>query len=81
MKLALQPFSRQKTILLTSYRGDGTAVATPVSIAFEGDHAFFRTWDTAGKAKRLRSNPTSRSPRPPSGASRPVRRSAREPAS
>lgn len=57
MNVALQPFRHQKTILLTSYRRDGTAVATPVSIAFEGDRAFFRTWDTAWKAKRLRNNP------------------------
>lgn len=54
---ALEPFIREKTILLTSYRRDGTPVATPVSIAFDGDHAFFRTYDKAWKARRLRSNP------------------------
>ena len=57
MQLALQPFTLQKTILLTSYRRDGTGVATPVSIAVEGDRTFFRTWDMAWKAKRLRRNP------------------------
>ena len=31
-------------------------MATPVSIAVDGDRAFIRTWDTAGKAKRIRSN-------------------------
>jgi hypothetical protein len=31
-----------KTILLTTYRRDETAVGTPVSIAFDGDRAFFR---------------------------------------
>lgn len=31
-----------KTILLTTYKRDGTPVATPVSIAFAGDLAFFR---------------------------------------
>ena len=46
-----------KTILLTSFKRDGTPVATAVSIAFDGDRAFFRTWHTAGKAKRLRRNP------------------------
>jgi uncharacterized protein len=46
-----------KTVLLTTYRRDGTPVATPVSIAFEGQRAFFRTWHTAGKAKRLRRDP------------------------
>lgn len=46
-----------KTILLTTYKRDGTAVATPVSIAFAGDRAFFRSYDKAGKTKRLRNNP------------------------
>jgi PPOX class probable F420-dependent enzyme len=46
-----------KTILLTTYRRDGTAVPTPVSIAFEGDRAFFRSYDKAWKTKRLRNNP------------------------
>jgi len=47
-----------KTILLTSYRRDGFAVGTPVSIAFDGDRAFFRTWHEAWKSKRLARNPT-----------------------
>jgi len=46
-----------KTILLTTYKRDGTAVGTPVSIAFDGDRAFFRTYDKAWKAKRLRNSP------------------------
>jgi hypothetical protein len=46
-----------KTVLLTSYKRDGSPVATPVSVAFDGDRAFFRTWDGAWKAKRLRNNP------------------------
>jgi PPOX class probable F420-dependent enzyme len=45
-----------KTVLLTTYRRDGTPVGTPVSIAFDGDRAFFRTWDAAGKVKRLARN-------------------------
>jgi PPOX class probable F420-dependent enzyme len=48
---------RQRTALLTTYRRDGTPVGTPVSIAVEGERAFFRTYDKAGKAKRLRRNP------------------------
>jgi uncharacterized protein len=32
-----------KTILLTTYKRDGTPVSTPVSIAFDGDRAFWRT--------------------------------------
>ena len=46
-----------KTILLTTYKRDGTPVPTPVSIAFDGDQAFFRSWDKAWKTKRLRNNP------------------------
>ena len=34
------PFVHQKTVLLTTYRRDGTPVGTPVNIAVEGDHAF-----------------------------------------
>jgi hypothetical protein len=46
-----------KTILLTTYKRDGTPVETPVSIAFEGNRAFFRSYDQAWKTKRLRNNP------------------------
>jgi uncharacterized protein len=46
-----------KTIMLTSYKRDGTGVVTPVSIAFDGDRAFFRSYDKAWKTKRLRRNP------------------------
>ena len=54
---ALAPFVRQQTVLLTSYRRDGTPVGTPVSIAVEGDHAYVRTYDSAWKLKRIRRNP------------------------
>jgi uncharacterized protein len=53
----LEPFKTQRTVSLTTYKRDGTPVATPVSLAVEDDHAYFRTWDTAWKAKRLRNNP------------------------
>ena len=46
-----------KTILLTTYKRDGTPVGTPVSIAFDGDRAFFRSYDKAWKTRRLRNNP------------------------
>jgi PPOX class probable F420-dependent enzyme len=46
-----------RTILLTTYKRDGTAVETPVSIAFEGDRAYFRSYSKAWKTKRLRNNP------------------------
>ena len=54
---ALGRFSRQKTVLLTTYRRDGTPVGTPVNIAVDGDRAVVRTFDTAGKLKRIRRNP------------------------
>ena len=54
---ALAPFVRQKTVALTTYRRDGTPVATPVSIAVDGDRAFVRSFEKAGKTRRLRNNP------------------------
>jgi uncharacterized protein len=51
------PFARQRTVLLTTLRRDGTPVKTPVHIAVEGDRAFIRSWDTAGKVKRIWNNP------------------------
>jgi PPOX class probable F420-dependent enzyme len=44
-------------MLLTTFRRDGRAVATPVHVVAEADRAFFRTWDVSGKAKRLRHTP------------------------
>jgi uncharacterized protein len=32
-RLVLEPFVRQQTVLLTTYRRDGSPVGTPVSIA------------------------------------------------
>jgi PPOX class probable F420-dependent enzyme len=57
MAAALDRFINQKTVLLTSYRRDGTPVGTPVNIAVEGTRAFVRTFDTAWKLKRVRNNP------------------------
>lgn len=53
----LEPFVRQRTVLLTTYRRDGRPVGTPVHIAVAGGRAFVRTWDTAWKLKRARANP------------------------
>jgi len=53
----LGPAMEAKTILLTTYKRDGTPVGTPVSIAFDGDRAFFRSYDKAWKTRRLRNNP------------------------
>ena len=53
----LDSLKSAKTILLTTYKRDGSPVGTPVSIAFDGDRAFFRSYDKAWKTKRLRNNP------------------------
>jgi uncharacterized protein len=58
--MSTDPFDRlaqTKTILLTTYRRDGSGVDTPVSIAVEDGRAYFRSWDSAWKAKRLARNP------------------------
>jgi len=57
MNAGLAPIKDAKTILLTTYKRDSTAVATPVSVAFDGERAFFRSYDKAWKTKRLRRNP------------------------
>lgn len=54
----LEPLVRQRTVLLTTYRRDGTPVGTPVHIIVDGDRAFVRTWDTTGKLKRIRNDPS-----------------------
>jgi PPOX class probable F420-dependent enzyme len=51
---SLDRFRQQRTVLLTTFKRDGTGVDTPVSIAVDGERAFIRSWSTAGKAKRLR---------------------------
>ena len=53
----LTAFARQKTVLLTTFRRGGSPVSTPVSIAVAGQHAFVRTYEKAGKVRRIRRNP------------------------
>jgi uncharacterized protein len=53
----LEPYVEQRTVLLTTFKRDGTGIGTPVSIAVDGDHAYIRTFHTAHKVKRLRNNP------------------------
>jgi PPOX class probable F420-dependent enzyme len=57
MDTSLDAITGVKTILLTSYKRDGTPVGTAVSVAFDDGHAYFRTYDRAGKVKRLRRDP------------------------
>lgn len=47
----------QRTVILTTYRKDGTAVDTPVHIAVEGGRAFIRTYAKAYKTYRMRRHP------------------------
>lgn len=54
----LEELERSWAVLLTTYKRDGSAVATPVNLAVEGDHAYFRSYDKAWKTKRIRNNPT-----------------------
>jgi uncharacterized protein len=57
MSTAFSAVKGAGTVLLTTYKRDGTGVGTPVSIAFDGDRAFFRSYDKAWKTKRLRRDP------------------------
>jgi PPOX class probable F420-dependent enzyme len=52
----LRPFVEQPTVLLTSYRKNGRPVPTPVSIAVDGDRAVVRSFEKAGKTRRLRND-------------------------
>jgi PPOX class probable F420-dependent enzyme len=53
----LEQFAGQKTVILTSFRRDGTPVDTPVHIVVDGGQAYIRTYAKAMKTKRLRRNP------------------------
>ena len=57
---AFESFAQRRTALLTTYKRDGTAVPTPVTIAVDGERAYVRTWDSAWKAKRMRNSPAVR---------------------
>ena len=51
------PLVRQKTVVLTSFKRDGTPVPTPVSIAVVGERAYVRSFEKAWKTVRLRNDP------------------------
>lgn len=57
VRQVLESFVAQRTVLLTSFRRDGTPVGTPVNIAVEGDRAFIRSFDAAWKVKRMGPQP------------------------
>jgi PPOX class probable F420-dependent enzyme len=47
----------EKTVVLTTYKRDGSGVDTPIHIAVDGGTAFVRTYAKAWKWKRLQRNP------------------------
>jgi hypothetical protein len=55
---AFDSLEKQRTVVVTTYKRDGSAVPTPVNLMVDGEHAFFRTWSTSGKAKRLGRDPS-----------------------
>jgi PPOX class probable F420-dependent enzyme len=57
MNDTLETLRNAKTVMLRTYKRDGTPIPTPVSIGFNGDRAFFRSYDKAWKTARLRNNP------------------------
>ena len=48
-----EPLEGSTTALLTTFRPGGEAVGTPLSIAVNGDKAYFVTASDSGKARRL----------------------------
>lgn len=53
----LARFGSRCTVLLETRKRDGSWVATPVSLVVADGRAYFRTYDAAGKYKRLRNFP------------------------
>lgn len=51
------PLIAGKYLSITSYRRDGTGVATPVWFVIEDDHLLVMTAVASGKVKRIRRNP------------------------
>jgi PPOX class probable F420-dependent enzyme len=52
----LTRLGRSWAVRLTTFRRDGTPVSTPVNVAVDGDRVYFRTYEQAGKFKRIRNN-------------------------
>ena len=57
MTSSLELIAKGKYLSLTTFRRDGTPVATPVWLARDGDALVVTTEVTSGKVKRLRNNP------------------------
>lgn len=54
---ALRAFVEQKTVLLTTYRRDGSPVGTPVHVVVADGRMYFRTYDRSWKVRRIANNP------------------------
>jgi PPOX class probable F420-dependent enzyme len=54
---ALTPFVHTWAALLTTWRRSGEPVTTAVNVAVDGDRLYVRSWETAGKIKRIRNRP------------------------
>jgi hypothetical protein len=76
---ALEPLRHSKTILLTTYKRDGTPVATPVSIAFEAIAHSFGPITRHGRRSDSATTRSSRLRPAHSAASRLAQQSAPEP--
>jgi PPOX class probable F420-dependent enzyme len=53
----MQTFEHQWAALVTTYRRDGTGVATAMHLAVDGDHGYFGTASDTAKVKRIRRDP------------------------
>ncbi len=54
---AFAPLRTSSTALLTSYRRNGQGVSTQVFIRVANGKAYFTTWSTTSKIKRIAKNP------------------------
>jgi PPOX class probable F420-dependent enzyme len=54
---AFAPLKASSVALLTTFRRNGVGVGTPVTIIVVHDKAYFTTWSTTGKIKRIANNP------------------------
>ncbi len=53
---AFMPLHTSRTALLISFRRNGQGVSTPVGIRLADGKAYFTTWSTTGKVKRIANN-------------------------
>ena len=56
MATTLDVLAKSKYLSLTTYRKDGSAVATPVWLVRDGDALLITTQGSSGKVKRIRNN-------------------------